>query len=133
MSDRGDLLAGWPRLLVLETLPLEPEPPDAWGMSIHIRQLSEDVLQVDQDPSTRPSIASGRGTARASSRSASRCRQRSARGEEVARPLFEELSSRLSGVPRRGRRRLGSGTPFSGCNAADGRGAGRAAAGVRTE
>ena len=44
--DRADLLQGSLDLLVLKTLLLEPL--HGWGISKRIRQLSEEVLQVNQ-------------------------------------------------------------------------------------
>jgi transcriptional regulator len=46
MSDRADLLQGSLDLLILKTLLLEPL--HGWGISKRIRQLSDDVLQVNQ-------------------------------------------------------------------------------------
>ena len=46
MSDKADLLQGTLDLLVLKTLRLEPL--HGWGISKRIRQLSNDVLQVNQ-------------------------------------------------------------------------------------
>jgi PadR family transcriptional regulator, regulatory protein PadR len=46
MSDRADLLQGSLDLLILKTLTLEPL--HGWGISKRIRQLSDDVLHVNQ-------------------------------------------------------------------------------------
>jgi transcriptional regulator len=46
VSDRADLLQGSLDLLILKTLQLEPL--HGWGISKRIRQLSTDVLQVNQ-------------------------------------------------------------------------------------
>ena len=46
MSDKADLLQGTLDLLILKTLRLEPL--HGWGISKRIRQLSNDVLQVNQ-------------------------------------------------------------------------------------
>ena len=46
MSDRADLLQGTLDLLVLKSLLLAPL--HGWGISKRIRQLSSDVLQVNQ-------------------------------------------------------------------------------------
>jgi PadR family transcriptional regulator, regulatory protein PadR len=46
MSDRADLLQGSLDLLILKTLTLEPL--HGWGISKRIRQLSDEVLQVNQ-------------------------------------------------------------------------------------
>jgi transcriptional regulator len=46
MTDRADLLQGTLDLLILKTLRLEPL--HGWGISKRIRQLSNDVLQVNQ-------------------------------------------------------------------------------------
>jgi PadR family transcriptional regulator, regulatory protein PadR len=46
MSDRADLLQGSLDLLILKTLALEPL--HGWGISKRIRQLSQEVLQVNQ-------------------------------------------------------------------------------------
>ncbi|MHB1224244.1 MAG: PadR family transcriptional regulator [Gemmatimonadaceae bacterium] len=46
MSDRADLLQGTLDLLVLKSLVLAPL--HGWGISRRIRQLSSDVLQVNQ-------------------------------------------------------------------------------------
>lgn len=46
MSDRADLLQGTLDLLVLKSLALGPL--HGWGISKRIRQLSSDVLQVNQ-------------------------------------------------------------------------------------
>lgn len=46
MSDRADLLQGTLDLLVLKSLVLGPL--HGWGISKRIRQLSSDVLQVNQ-------------------------------------------------------------------------------------
>ena len=46
MSDRADLLQGSLDLLILKTLALEPM--HGWGISKRIRQLSDEVLQVNQ-------------------------------------------------------------------------------------
>jgi len=45
-SDRADLLQGSLDLLILKTLVLEPL--HGWGISKRIRQLSADLLQVNQ-------------------------------------------------------------------------------------
>lgn len=45
-NDRKDLLQGTLDLLILKTLALEPQ--HGWGISQRIRQMSEDVLQVNQ-------------------------------------------------------------------------------------
>jgi transcriptional regulator len=46
MPDRADLLQGTLDLLILKSLQLEPL--HGWGISKRIRQLSRDVLQVNQ-------------------------------------------------------------------------------------
>ena len=46
MSDRADLLQGTLDLLILKSL--VPAPLHGWGISKRIRQLSDDVLQVNQ-------------------------------------------------------------------------------------
>ena len=46
MPDKADLLQGTLDLLILKTLRLEPL--HGWGISKRIRQLSHDVLQVNQ-------------------------------------------------------------------------------------
>jgi PadR family transcriptional regulator, regulatory protein PadR len=46
MSDRADLLQGTLDLLILKSL--LPAPLHGWGISKRIRQLSNDVLQVNQ-------------------------------------------------------------------------------------
>lgn len=46
MSNRADLLQGTLDLLILKSLQLEPL--HGWGISKRIRQLSHDVLQVNQ-------------------------------------------------------------------------------------
>src|SRR5687768_15582454 len=46
MSDRADLLQGSLDLLILKTVALEPL--HGWGISKRIRQLSQEVLQVNQ-------------------------------------------------------------------------------------
>ena len=46
MNERADLLQGSLDLLILKTLALQPL--HGWGISKRIRQLSEDVLQVNQ-------------------------------------------------------------------------------------
>jgi PadR family transcriptional regulator PadR len=46
MADRADLLQGTLDLLILKALQLEPL--HGWGISKRIRQLSRDVLQVNQ-------------------------------------------------------------------------------------
>lgn len=46
MSDRADLLQGTLDLLILKSL--LPAPLHGWGISKRIRQLSSDVLQVNQ-------------------------------------------------------------------------------------
>jgi transcriptional regulator len=46
MTDRADLLQGSLDLLILKTLELEPL--HGWGISKRIRQLSTEVLQVNQ-------------------------------------------------------------------------------------
>jgi transcriptional regulator len=45
-NDRKDLLQGTLDLLILKTLALGPQ--HGWGISQRIRQMSEDVLQVNQ-------------------------------------------------------------------------------------
>jgi PadR family transcriptional regulator, regulatory protein PadR len=44
--DRADLLQGTLDLLILRTLALGPR--HGWGISKHIQQISQDVLQVNQ-------------------------------------------------------------------------------------
>jgi transcriptional regulator len=46
MADRADLLQGTLDLLILKSLQLEPL--HGWGVSKRIRQLSRDVLQINQ-------------------------------------------------------------------------------------
>jgi len=46
MADRADLLQGTLDLLILKTLVLGPL--HGWGISKRLRQLSDDVLQVNQ-------------------------------------------------------------------------------------
>lgn len=46
MADRADLLQGTLDLLILKSLQLEPL--HGWGISKRIRQLSRDVLQINQ-------------------------------------------------------------------------------------
>lgn len=46
MADRADLLQGTLDLLILKSL--RPAPLHGWGISKRIRQLSDDVLQVNQ-------------------------------------------------------------------------------------
>ena len=46
MNERADLLQGSLDLLILKTLALQPL--HGWGISKRIRQLSDDVLQVNQ-------------------------------------------------------------------------------------
>jgi PadR family transcriptional regulator PadR len=46
MPDRADLLQGTLDLLILKSL--LPAPLHGWGISKRIRQLSDDVLQVNQ-------------------------------------------------------------------------------------
>ena len=46
MADRADLLQGTLDLLILKSL--LPGPLHGWGISKRIRQLSDDVLQVNQ-------------------------------------------------------------------------------------
>ncbi|HTE48071.1 MAG TPA: PadR family transcriptional regulator [Gemmatimonadaceae bacterium] len=46
MADRADLLQGTLDLLILKSLRLNPL--HGWGISKRIRQLSDDVLQVNQ-------------------------------------------------------------------------------------
>jgi transcriptional regulator len=46
MADRADLLQGTLDLLILKSLRLNPL--HGWGISKHIRQLSDDVLQINQ-------------------------------------------------------------------------------------
>jgi transcriptional regulator len=46
MTDRADLLQGTLDLLILKSLQLEPL--HGWGISKRIRQLSNDVLQINQ-------------------------------------------------------------------------------------
>ena len=46
MRDKADLLQGTLDLLILKTLRLEPL--HGWGISKRIRQLSDEVLQVNQ-------------------------------------------------------------------------------------
>jgi transcriptional regulator len=46
MGDRADLLQGTLDLLILKALQLEPL--HGWGISKRIRQLSNDILQVNQ-------------------------------------------------------------------------------------
>ena len=46
MADRADLLQGTLDLLILRSLLLKPQ--HGWGISKRIRQLSDDVLQVNQ-------------------------------------------------------------------------------------
>ena len=45
-TDKNDLLQGTLDLLILKTLALEPQ--HGWGISQRIRQMSEEVLQVNQ-------------------------------------------------------------------------------------
>jgi PadR family transcriptional regulator, regulatory protein PadR len=44
--DQSDLLQGTLELLILQTLSVEPL--HGWGISLHIRQASRDVFQVNQ-------------------------------------------------------------------------------------
>jgi PadR family transcriptional regulator PadR len=46
MRDRADLLQGTLDLLVLKTL--RAQPMHGWGISKRIREISEDVLQINQ-------------------------------------------------------------------------------------
>ena len=46
MGDRADLLQGTLDLLILKSLQLDPL--HGWGISKRIRQLSKDVLQINQ-------------------------------------------------------------------------------------
>jgi transcriptional regulator len=46
MADRADLLQGTLDLLILKSLQLDPL--HGWGISKRIRQLSRDVLQINQ-------------------------------------------------------------------------------------
>jgi PadR family transcriptional regulator, regulatory protein PadR len=45
-NEKNDLLQGTLDLLILKTLALGPQ--HGWGISLRIRQISEDVLQVNQ-------------------------------------------------------------------------------------
>ncbi len=92
-SDRTDLLQGTLELLVLKTLSLEPM--HGWGISVRLRQISQEVLDVQQG-SLYPALQRmlRRGLVRADWRATENNRR--ARYYELTREGRKELASQMA-------------------------------------